>query len=418
MDVVVVGGGVAGAATATRLVNAGHEVAVLERETAFVDRVRGEFMPPWGVQEVFDLGLGDVLWSVPGVNVITEVVPYDETLPVEAAEANRVSYADMLPGIPGAVGVSHPGLSEAVLSNCAKAGATVHRGVTNVTVTAGSAPSVAFDVGGRRQELACRLVIGADGRQSTVRRQVGLELQSTTPRVFLGGMLVDGTGEWPRTMFARGVEDDVDFLVVPQAGGLARLYLAWDVTQPRRFTGPDRQRNFLDAFRRRCLPLGEVIAAASPAGPLAAVPMTDTWIDEPCPDGVVLVGDAAGWSDPTIGQGLSVAFRDARILSDVLLNDDTWTSEALNEYVEERTERMRRLRFSMSVFSLGVSGLDGRVFGPEARAYRIAIRRLARKEPLYGGSRVAIFKGAWRVPDEAFSDETFAALASATQERQ
>jgi 2-polyprenyl-6-methoxyphenol hydroxylase-like FAD-dependent oxidoreductase len=56
VDVVVIGCGVAGATTAGRLTLGGLKIRVLERATTFVDRVRGGFMPPWGVQEVFRLG--------------------------------------------------------------------------------------------------------------------------------------------------------------------------------------------------------------------------------------------------------------------------------------------------------------------------------------------------------------------------
>ena len=34
--------------------------------------------------------------------------------------------------------------------------------------------------------------------------------------------------------------------------------------------------------------------------------------------GVVLIGDAAGHDDPIIGQGLSIAYRDVRIVRDLM----------------------------------------------------------------------------------------------------
>ena len=50
-DVVIVGGGVGGSALAANLAESGLSVRLLERETEFVDRVRGEFMSQWGVVE-------------------------------------------------------------------------------------------------------------------------------------------------------------------------------------------------------------------------------------------------------------------------------------------------------------------------------------------------------------------------------
>ena len=50
-DIVVLGGGLGGAAFAAVMAKAGARVLVVERETRFQDRVRGEFMEPWGVAE-------------------------------------------------------------------------------------------------------------------------------------------------------------------------------------------------------------------------------------------------------------------------------------------------------------------------------------------------------------------------------
>jgi flavin-dependent dehydrogenase len=60
-DVVVVGGGIAGAAFAKAAAEAGIGVTVLERQVTYRDKVRGELMVPWGVIEARRLGLEVVL---------------------------------------------------------------------------------------------------------------------------------------------------------------------------------------------------------------------------------------------------------------------------------------------------------------------------------------------------------------------
>ena len=50
-DVVIAGAGIGGSALATVLARAGRSVLVLEKKTAYRDRVRGEWMAPWGVAE-------------------------------------------------------------------------------------------------------------------------------------------------------------------------------------------------------------------------------------------------------------------------------------------------------------------------------------------------------------------------------
>ena len=76
--------------------------------------------------------------------------------------------------------------------------------------------------------------------------------------------------------------------------------------------------------------------------------MNDTWTDQPYAPGVVLIGDAAGWSDPIIGQGLPIAMRDVGIITDILRIESDW-SKAFADYGEERRERMRRLRIAAQV---------------------------------------------------------------------
>ena len=79
--------------------------------------------------------------------------------------------------------------------------------------------------------------------------------------------------------------------------------------------------------------------------------MNDTWVDQPAAAGVVLVGDAAGWSDPILGEGLSVALRDVRSVTDALRGSDDWSPEIFAAYAEERAEQMRRLRFCADVLT-------------------------------------------------------------------
>ena len=50
-DIITVGGGLGGAALAKAMADRGYRVLVLERETRFKDRVRGEWLAPWGVAE-------------------------------------------------------------------------------------------------------------------------------------------------------------------------------------------------------------------------------------------------------------------------------------------------------------------------------------------------------------------------------
>jgi 2-polyprenyl-6-methoxyphenol hydroxylase-like FAD-dependent oxidoreductase len=406
VDLVVVGGGIAGSTIAGRLSAAGARVLVLEQSEQFVDRVRGEYIAAWGVREVIALGLWDVVRSVPHSNLLTHFVAFEERIPEELALATMRDFSVIVPDVPGALGVSHPGLSEVLLTHAACCGVTVVRGTSAVAVERGARPIVRWKLGDEAFEIEARLVVAADGRGSTLRRACGLKLPETEPVRFLAGMLVADTDDWPRHIACHGVEGDVEYIWFPQADGLTRVYVGWPIDQPRRLGGDDRQRNLLESVRLDCTSWSAAIADGTPAGPCSWFPMTDSWLEDPVQDGIVFVGDAAGWSNPLIGQGLSVAMRDARVLTDALLGDDRWSGDALRHYTDERTERMRRLRVSMAVNAIIYD------FGPAAADRRARIRAAMAADPVLAASRATTVAGPWAFPPEAFTDDAFAAIAA------
>lgn len=397
VDVAVVGGGIAGAALATVLARDGYEVLVLERQSTYRDRVRGEVLCCWGVAELRALGLEGVLLDAGG-HYATRGVAYDEVTDLAAAEANAVPLDRLLPGVPGALDVGHPEACAALADAARAAGATVLRGVGDVEVTPGAPPTLRYEQGGVVTSVRTGLVVGADGRQSSVRRQAGIPLHQGPARSLCGGMLVDGLDAWPADQVSLGTEGDLYYLVFPRARGRVRLYLLHGLAQRGRFAGPDRQRAFLDAWRFACIPGSAMFRAARPAGPCAFYPMNDTWTDGPCAPGVVLVGDAAGWNDPIIGQGLSIALRDVRLVADVVRAGVDRSVAAFAPYVEERRERMRRLGVAAGVVTALMA-----TFTPDGAARRKAYNAVFRSDPVLGGPRLVSQLGPHNVPAEAFA---------------
>jgi 2-polyprenyl-6-methoxyphenol hydroxylase-like FAD-dependent oxidoreductase len=332
-------------------------------------------------------------------------IPYDENFAPAEAEARALDLTKMHGEGLGALCLGHPATCDTFAQLATTAGASVLRGTGDISVTSGSRPIVSCEHDGASLEFRPRLVIGADGRNSSARKKLGFKVNADEPRNLLGGMLVKGVPSWPRDMQVIGVEGRFHFLVFPQCDDLLRLYGSYHFADKSRFDGPDRRAKLIDAFGKlTCLPYAEAIAASTPIGPFNSFSNEDHWIDDPTCPGVVLIGDAAGHNDPIIGQGLSIALRDVRLVSEVLGEAKAAGHEPdFRPYVEERAERMRRLRITAQVVTtLRVE------FGQEARERRARVGKRVAAGQLAPLPSSLI--GPERLPAEAFLPGTIEKL--------
>ncbi len=404
-EVVIVGSGIAGGALATVLARAGIDVLALERQNHYHDRVLGEVFYSWGVAEIQRLGLLEALQSAEhGYRILVGWRTYGLGLDPAAADAEyaRHEFVRAVGDEPGALAVRHPDACETLARAAQKAGAIVLRGVSEVSVTPGHAPFVTYRHDGEPHDVRPRLVIGADGKVSTIRRLAGFELIQDEAHSIVAGMLAGGLGNAPDDAGISSQESDRLLIGIPQAAGHARLYVCWPISDRKRYDVADRERVVLEAWRG-AIPWGDTIAKGWPAGPCGIFPLHSARVDRPVIDGVVLAGDAAGWIDPLIGQGTSVAMRDARVLSDILLASKDWSAAALMPYVEERAERMRRLRLSAHLCErLWIA------FDPDGERRRAAVDALPDDDPL-NLILLAQTIGPDRVPGEPFDETAVAA---------
>lgn len=388
-DVVIIGGGIAGASLAYALASAGVGVTVLEASLEYEDRVRGESMMVWGVKEARGLGAEEVLLDA-GAHVAPVWKQYMEGV----GEAGDIPMWMMSEGIPGSLNLRHPDACQALIDAAAGAGATVIRGVREVKLNAGSPVSVAYTAGGPG-ELSAPLVVGADGRNSAVRRQTGISLEREEPVNYIAGLLVEGLEGVPDDHDVMVGEGDLFRLIFHQGGGRARLYVCPGLSGQHRFSGPEGTTRFLAAWNPGCYPFAEAVASARPAGPCATYPGDDTWTATPFAEGVVLIGDAAGYNDPVVGQGLSIAMRDARIVRDLILDGAALPSD-FAPYGEERLERMRRLRLIANVIgAVNAEDADNR----QARRAFMG-QKMATMDPEVFPLLTGAFSGPETVPDE------------------
>lgn len=406
-ELVVIGGGIAGAAFATVMARAGHSVLMLEITEQHRDVVRGEWLAPWGVAEAKRLGLYD-LYRSHGAHHIKQHITYDEDIPIAEAEAKTLVFGAVMPGDDGPMTLGHPKACGILDDAAVAAGAKFLRGVRKTRVTAGTPPTVAFEHNGVAHEIKPRLVIAADGRHGKTAQQAGLKFNGDPAHHWFSGMLIENIHDWPAETQTVGVANGMNFFVFPQGNGRARLYQGVALADKERFMGEDAPRRFADSFRISCLPNPDAIARGTPASHCFVYPNNDTWAEEPFVPGVVAIGDAAGHNDPIIGQGLSISHRDVRIVTDILKSTRDWTVGALTDYATERRERLRRLRLSGKYMAIRDCEFDA-----AGRARRKRLHDIGMSNPMTVGLTLATLMGPDAIPAEAFNEQALDALLAA-----
>lgn len=339
-------------------------------------------MAPWGTVEAKQLGLFDLLLE----RCATEVRYL--TYSVEGAVVASVDLPTAAPHFEPSLAFHHPVMQEALIDEAATAGATVWRRARMVSLTPGDLPAVEIKVDDDIRAVTGRLIVGADGRESQAARLGGFERQTDADELLAAGLLVEGemdTGD-AVNMFIGEAPGQIA-AVTQIAPGLCRLYFFHHIDAiPKRLSGARDVDAAFSYLRDAGVP-SEWLADARPEGPLATFDGTHRWSDKPHKNGVVLVGDAAGASDPSWGSGLSRTLRDVRLLRDALVSGVDW-ARAADEYASQHDEFWERLRdverlSAKALMSVGPDGAARRgraleildrvpelevwTYGPEAR---------------------------------------------------
>ena len=327
-DIIIVGGGIAGSALAKAMAEKGARVLVLEQETKFRDRVRGEAIMPWGTVEAMELGILDSIMAEAG-----HELPWFDTY----LGGDKPSHRDLAATTDPKTVVTafyHPRMQESLIAAAEESGADVQRGATVIGVRTNGEPEVVAKLNGRETVNKARLLVGADGRRSIVRSQVGFDVQQDPGHNLVAGVLLDGVPVSDDASHAwMNSELGLWVLIFPQGGERVRAYVCYPASAGYRLTGAQDVPRFIQDAVRAGVP-EDHYAKTKAAGPLATFDGGAAWVHHPYRNGVGLLGEAAATPDPTWGQGLSLSLRDARVLRDMLLSHEDW-DEAGNAYAAE-----------------------------------------------------------------------------------
>jgi 2-polyprenyl-6-methoxyphenol hydroxylase-like FAD-dependent oxidoreductase len=317
MEVVIAGAGPAGAALAHLLASRGVEVTLLERQRDFAREFRGEVLMPSGLHALEQLGLQ-------GLNEIPQRCPTSVEAFANGRSFFRQEIDDALFDGTPPVAMSQPALLERMVADAGRfpafhfeRGATVRELIREGSRVVG----VVARTGDGERELRGRLVVGADGRTSVVRRKAGL-LPEREPQVM--------DVVWCKLPLPEAVGDEAPARAYLGRGHLLfayrapddRLQVAW-VIQKGTF-GELRSRGtdeWLEAMANHVSPDfarhfrahgGDV---SKPFVLDAALDRVARWTEP----GLLLLGDAAHTMSPVGGQGLNIALRDAIVAANHLV---------------------------------------------------------------------------------------------------
>lgn len=316
MRIGVVGAGPGGAALALLLARNGIEVALLERETDFARVFRGEGLMPTGLDALRQMGLRDEVAKLPGAPIEYWQIHLNGR-PIMRFEEPAAQLGDRALRT-----VAQPPLLDLLVRRAGEhAGFAFRPGVT-ARALVGDARSgvrgVRIADGERESELAFDLVVGADGRASTLRRRAGLEM-TLLPESYDVLWLKCDVPDALRG--ARGIH-------IYAAGPDAALsYVAWDGRWQIAWMLPKsswprmRRRDWLSELAALMPPDTARHLIASRDG-IEGPTLLDVIVGR-CPrwhaPGLLLIGDAAHPMSPVRAQGINMALRDAIVAANHLV---------------------------------------------------------------------------------------------------
>jgi flavin-dependent dehydrogenase len=332
-DAVIVGARCAGAATAFLLARAGAKVLLVDRQAYGSDTMSTHALMRAGVLQLHRWGLLPMVMAEETPEIRSTTFHYGQ-------EAIRL-------GIKAEHGVSYlcaprrTVLDRVLVDAARKAGAEVRHGVLLTGLVFGSRGQVVgvrLKDAGVEYTVRCTIVIGADGRQSTIAKLVKAEIyaESVSSSASVFGYFKNLQRDGSHWHFA----DNVAAGVIPTNYDQHCVFASVPAEAFASTFKKNVEAGFFRILEANSPGLRDDMGRAHLVGRFRGFAGARGYLRQSHGPGWALVGDAGYFKDPATAHGITDALRDAELLANAILDG---RSGALAAYQKERDDLSRLL---------------------------------------------------------------------------
>ncbi|TWI59221.1 FAD-dependent oxidoreductase [Halalkalibacter nanhaiisediminis] len=356
VEVLIIGGGVAGLSLALKLVKQSISVMVVERDSGFGHIYKGELLQPKTLMIFNQLGLAPVL--KPEVNPLQEIITKELNDKNEEMLNVVMSYRKLPTLFQSAAMIPHNRLKELLLKE-AIAYDCFHLMQPATFLELKSNHQAIVKKEEETVVISANIIVGADGRGSKIRKSKNVSLKT---QKYQHDFLTFSFPSPPNLNHGEMIADETRFLgLFPLPNQRVRTVLLIRPGEYKQFKQEGLQTVYDHYIRLQPKLDGYVQQVKKWKEIQLMMPIRHT-VNRYFVDNIIIIGDAAHSVHPMAGEGMNLAIQDADILGELIswmYETNQATEYSLFQWFESvRKERVNYLSWlsHMSAYMYGIQG--------------------------------------------------------------